>query len=118
MVTTALRRSFIAFHLTLGLTLLFLSLRTVLQTLGPEASGAGAHVAVLGTIETIGAALFLLPRTLRIGGALLLLTIGGVAVLHALAGQFRGDLLIYAVGTWFVMVHGPGAGAIGLRTEG
>jgi len=117
MVTTTLRRSFIAFHLTLGLTLLFLSLRTVVQTLGPDASGAGTHVAVLGTIEAIGAALFLLPRTLRLGGALLLPTIGTVAVLHALSGQFRGDLLIYGVGTWFVMVHGPGTGEMGLRTE-
>ena len=109
MVANTLRRSFIAFHLTLGLTLLFLSLRTVVQALGPDGIAVGGHVAVLAILEAIGAALFLVPRTLRIGGALLLLTIGSVAVLHALSGQFRGDLLIYGVGTWFVMVHGAGS---------
>ena len=29
------------------------------------------------------------------------------AVLHLLAGQFRGDLLVYAAGAALVGVHGP-----------
>jgi hypothetical protein len=106
MATPILRRSFLAFHLTLGLTLLYLSARTALEALAPGAGPVSPHVVVVSTLEAVGATLFLLPRTLRVGGALLLVSIGAAVVLHALAGQFRGDLLVYAAGTWFVMVHG------------
>ena len=101
MVTTTLRRSFIAFHLTLGFTLLFFSARTALQAREP-------HIAALAIVEAVGAVLFLLPRTLRIGGALLLLTLGAAVLVHVLSGLLRADLLVYAAGTWFVMVHGAG----------
>ncbi len=109
MVTPTLRRSFIAFHLTLGLTLLVLSARTVVEAV---ASGAHPHphAALVGLLEALGAVLFLIPRSLRLGGVLLLVSIGLALVLHAAAGQFRGDLLVYAAGTWFVMVHGSGWG--------
>ena len=106
MVTRTLRRSFITFHLTLGLTLLFLSARTALDAL--SAGHSDSHVAVLGQVEAIGAALFLFPRGLRAGGVLLLLTISLALLVHLASGQFRGDLLVYAAGTWFVVVHGPG----------
>ena len=105
MATPILRRSFIAFHLTLGLTLLVLSARTVLEAL--QGGHAHPHVALLGAMEAAGAVLFLLPRSLRAGGVLLLITIGLAFLVHAATGQFRGDLLVYAAGTWFVMVHGP-----------
>ena len=106
MVTTTLRRSFIAFHLTLGFTLLFFSARTALQALG---GGHGEpHIAALAIVEAVGATLFLLPRTLRIGGALLLLSLGAAVLVHALSGLLRADVLVYAAGTWFVMVHGAG----------
>ena len=110
MVTPSLRRSFIAFHLVLGLTLLYLSLRTALHALG--AGPGDSHVVVLGFVEGTGAVLFLIPWTLRIGGILLLLTIGLATVMHLLSGQLRGDLVVYGVGTWFVMVHGPGGQAL------
>jgi hypothetical protein len=106
--TTMLRRSFITFHLTLGLTLLVLSIRTALHALGPGAGQGDSHVVVLAILEAIGAVLFLLRWTLRGGGMLLLLTIGLALLVHLASGQFRGDLLVYAAGTWFVMVHGPG----------
>ena len=108
MPTRALRRSFIAFHLTLGFTLLFLSARTALHVLSAGAGQGDSHVALLGLLEAVGAALFLFPRTLRAGGMLLLLTIGVALVVHLVSGQFRGDLLVYAAGTWFVVVHGSG----------
>ena len=107
MATPGLRRSFFAFHLTLGLTLLILSVRTAMEALDPAAGHVNPHVGLLAIVETAGAALFLFPRTLRVGGTLLLVTIGLALLIHALAGQFRGDLLIYAAGTWFVMAHGP-----------
>ena len=108
MATRMQRCSFIAFHLTLGLVLLVLSVRTVVEAMA-GAGPARLH-AVVGALEALGAVLFLVPRSLRIGGALLLLTIGLVIVLHALVGQLRGDLLVYATGTWYVMVHGPAWG--------
>ena len=108
MVTTTLRRSFIAFHLTLGFTLLFFSARTAVQALALGGGHREPHIAVLAIIEAVGATLFLLPRTLRIGGSLLLLTLGVAVLVHALSGLLRADLLVYAAGTWFVMVHGAG----------
>lgn len=108
MATPTLRRSFITFHLTLGLTLLFLSGRTAAHALGSATGQGDSHVAVLALVEAVGAALFLLPRTVRAGGVLLLLTIGLAVLVHLVSGQFRGDLVVYAAGTWFVIVHGPG----------
>lgn len=97
-----LRFAFIVFHLTLGLALLFASVRTVFHA----ASGHEVHVIALGAVEALGAALFLLPWTLAVGGTLLLLALGIATALHAATGEFRPDLLIYAAGTAFVMVHG------------
>ena len=97
-----LRVAFIVFHFTLGLALLFASVRTVLSA----AAGHDVHAVAIGAVEALGAALFLLPWTFAIGGALLLLAIGIATALHAVMGQFRPDLLIYAAGTAFVMVHG------------
>jgi hypothetical protein len=108
MATATLRRSFITFHLTLGMVLLFFSVRTAIAALGPAAGHANPHVGALAIGEAIGALLFLLPRTLRAGATLLLATIGIALLVHLAAGQFRGDLLVYAVGTWFVMIHGSG----------
>lgn len=108
MTTPTLRRSFITFHLTLGLTLLIVSVRTAVHALGTGTGQAESHVAVLALIETLGAVLFLLPRTLRAGSVLLLITIGLALVAHLVSGQLRGDLVVYAAGTWFVMVHGSG----------
>jgi len=107
MVTPTLRRSFFGFHLTLGLTLLFLSARTVLEAMQASSGHSNPHVVILASIEAVGAVLFLFPRSLRAGGALLLLSIALAFLIHIGAGQFRGDLMVYGVGTWFVMVHGP-----------
>jgi len=102
-----LRRSFIAFHLVLGLGLLYLSVRSAVHALAGSGA-ADAHVAVVASVEALAALLFLLPRTLGAGGVLLLLTLGFATIEHLRLGQFRTDLLIYAAATWFVMVHGSG----------
>src|ERR1043165_4059518 len=112
MATRLLRCSFIAFHITLGLTLLVLSVRSAVFALG-GGSHPHSHVAALALIEAAGAVLFLVPRSIRAGGALLLFSIGLALLLHGTEGQLRGDLLVYAVGTWFVMVHGPAWGRPG-----
>jgi len=96
---TQLRRAFTAFHLVLGLALLWGSVHTVLH------AGADLHARVIGSIEALGALAFLLPRTLRFGAMLLLLTIVLAVLLHAARGEWRPDLLVYATGVLLVAVH-------------
>ena len=105
MARPSLQRAFVAFHLTLGGALLYASVMTVLHAASEGASHR--HLLVLASVEAVGAALFLIPRLLLAGGALLLLTIGGAFVVHLVRSELRPDLLVYAMGTVFVMVHGP-----------
>jgi uncharacterized membrane protein YphA (DoxX/SURF4 family) len=108
MASPLLRRSFIAFHLVLGLGLLTASIQTLLHALAPENRHSHQHIALIAALEAIGAILFVIPRTLRPGALLMVFTIGSGFLLHAVQGEWRPDLAIYAVGTWFVLVHGSG----------
>lgn len=106
-----LLRSFLALWGAAGLLLLIASVNTV-RGAATGTPHANPHVVLLGTIEAIAAALFLVPRTMRAGGAGLLATIAVAFIAHLiLLGQFRGDLLLYTVAVLFVMVHGPLTGA-------
>jgi hypothetical protein len=49
----------------------------------------------------------LLPRTLRLGAAGLVLSCAIALVVHLSMGQWRGDLLLYIVALVFVAAHGP-----------
>jgi uncharacterized membrane protein YphA (DoxX/SURF4 family) len=104
------RRAFVAFHLVLGLALLWGSVHTAVHH-----GASDLHARIIGSVEAIGAAAFLLPRALRFGAALLLLTILGALLIHAARGEFRPDLLVYAAGVLFVAVHGSGYGAVAAR---
>ena len=97
-------RAFVGLWWTLGGVLFVLSIQTVWHGL---TAGGDAHAVVLGSIEAIAAVLFLVPRTLRTGGAGLLATFVVAFVLHAARGQLASPLLVYAAGVVFVMVHGP-----------
>ena len=97
---TQLRRAFTAFHLILGLALLWASVHTVLQ-----AGTTDLHARAIGSVEALGALIFLVPRTLRIGALLLLVPITVAMVIHAARGEGRADLLVYAAGVWLVAVH-------------
>ncbi len=110
MNSTLVRRSFIAFHLVLGLGLLSGSIQTLLHALAPENihSHSHQHLAVIAAVEAIGAVLFLLPRVSRWGALVLVAVIGLGFVAHALQGEWRPDLLIYAAGAWLVYAMGGG----------
>ena len=95
------RTAFLIFHVTLGLALLWGSIHTVLH-----AGGGDLHALVIGSLEAIGAVAFLVPRTLRFGAALLLVTLVGAVLVHAGRGDWRPDLLVYAAGVLLVAVHG------------
>ena len=99
-------RAFVAQWWTAGLLLLVWSVQTA-QTALAAGHGHDPHIALLGLVEAAAAVLFLIPRTMRLGAAGLLLTFGVGLVAHALQGALRGDLLFYAAAVLFVAVHGP-----------
>jgi hypothetical protein len=97
-------------HAALGLGLLVATLETFLHAMH-EHGGPDLHLGFVIALEGIGAVLFLIPRTLRVGAiALLIVLLGGFAV-HVTRGELEVQLLIYAAGVWFVMVHGAAWGA-------
>jgi len=102
MAPRSLRTSFGIFHVTLAAVVLTQSILTVMH--GLRVGPAGHHQVLVGGIEAIGAALFLLAPTLRVGGALMLLAFAIAIVAHGLPNGLT--LLVYAAGTVFVMVHG------------
>ena len=67
-------RAFVAQWWTAGLLLLVWSVQTA-QTALPAGRGYTPHVALLGLVEAAAAVLFLIPRTMRLGAAALLLTL-------------------------------------------
>ena len=104
-----LLRSFLALWLISGLVLLIGSAATLREAWA--GSHQNPHLVILGGAEAAAALLFIMPRTFRIGAVGLLATIGIAFAFHTALGQFRGDLLLYAVVVAFVLVHGPLTGA-------
>jgi hypothetical protein len=107
----------IHFHLVLGLGLLVASIETLVHALAPANWPTHQPIALLAGLEALGAMLFLVPRTLRVGALVLVLATGHAFVVHGLEGWWRRDLAIYAAGAWFVFAHGSGwqAGGSGSR---
>jgi UPF0716 family protein affecting phage T7 exclusion len=97
-----LRPAFVLLHLTLGVVLGFGGAATAWTASGPHAT----HLVVLGAFEAIAAVLFLLPGTVRVGAAGLILACGTAFLVHAAMGQWRGDLLVYLIAVLFVAHHG------------
>ena len=100
------RRSFLLFQLVLGLSLLVASIQTLRHALAPANLHTHTHVALIAAVEGLGAVLFLVPRTLRVGALLLVVTIGLAFLIHTFQGVWRPDLAIYTAGVWLVFVHG------------
>jgi hypothetical protein len=98
-----LRPSFVLLHVTLGLMLAVGGATTAWMAHGAHA----AHLVLLGGFEAVAAAMFLVPRTLRLGALGLLVSCGTAFAVHAAMGQWRGDLIVYMVAVLFVGVHGP-----------
>ena len=105
-MTPALRRAFMLFHAILGGVLLLNGVSAVSHALH-ELDGPHAHLAIVGSLEALGALLFLIPRTVRWGGgALLIVLLGGLAM-HLIEGEWQElHYAIYASGVWLVMAHG------------
>jgi uncharacterized membrane protein YphA (DoxX/SURF4 family) len=108
MTSVAFRRALLIFHIVLGATLLVLSILSLHATLRTPAPAA--HVLLIAGGEALGALLFLVPRTVRVGAVLLALTVLVALLLHASRAQFRGDLLVYLAGVLVVATRAPTGG--------
>jgi len=100
----SLLRAFLVLWVVTGAALLIGSVDTVRQALGGRPN---PHLALLGAVEAMAALLFLIPRATRVGAVGLVTVIVAAFVFHAVLGQFRGDLLVYAAAAAFVGVHRP-----------
>ncbi len=103
------RQAVVLFHLVLGLVVLYESGATVYRVFSLHAQNPlGSHLALLAIIEAIGAILFLLPSTVRIGGWILIAVFLFAIFTH---GFFRElPLLVYGVGVILVMTSGASYG--------
>jgi hypothetical protein len=103
-------RQFVVLYVTLGLVVLIQSVETAVAAVRGTIPPADQHHAlILGTLETIAAVLFLVPRTMRLGADLLLVIFGLAFVLHALRGDPPLTLLVYGAAALFVRTHGVGS---------
>jgi hypothetical protein len=102
----SLMRSFLFLWLVTGVILLVGSLETVSSAFRSSAH-ANPHLVVLGSAEAMAAALFLVPRSMRLGAIGLLGTISTAFAVHTALHEFRGDLLLYAATVSFILIHGP-----------
>src|SRR5271167_2921929 len=99
-------RAFLVLWWTLGLLLFWYSVRTVIGTLSSPKVAADSHAVILAGLEAIAAILFLVPRTMRVGGVCLLAIFAVAFVLHAAHREFASQLLLYSAAVAFVAVHG------------
>ena len=103
----SLRRTFVLFHITLGIVIFVLSVRTAMHA-GSESGISAVHLIALGLVEAAAAVLFLIPKTLRAGAWMLLGIFALAILLHGV--QHELSLLVYAAGVLFVCVHGSAYG--------
>ena len=103
----SLVRAFLALYVTVGVAVLILSIETVLGAYHGRIGGADrVHALVIGSLETIAAVVFLIPRTMRTGAAALIAIFLLAFAIHASQGGLHLDLLVYTAAVLFVRVHG------------
>jgi hypothetical protein len=100
-------RAFLVLYWTTGIVVAWESVRTVLGAMHGEFVGHDRiHAILLGSLETLAALAFLVPRTMR-SGALVLLAIFALAfAIHVIQGHPNTSLLVYGAVVAFVRVHG------------
>ena len=104
------RSAFMIFHAILAGVLLILSHNALFHSLHEHGIG---HLTFFAALELVGALLLLIPRTLTLGGVMLLVVLIPGFIVHLARGELELQLLIYAAGVYFVMVHGAAWGRPG-----
>jgi len=100
-----LRRAFILFHLILAIVIFIESVMTVVHSLhSPVDSHLDMILPWFAGLEALAAVLLIIPRTLKIGGWILLVTFAAAIIVHGPLHQM--PLFAYGAGVIFVMVHG------------
>lgn len=100
-------RTFLCLWWVLGSLLIVYSVQAAWTAIAAGGHGDNLHAAVLGSVETIAAVFFLIPRLMRVGGTCLLIVFALALAIHAAKGEFASQLLLYAAAVGFVMAHGP-----------
>jgi hypothetical protein len=97
-------------HVVVGVVVLIESL---IFALSPASAAAFAHTGlphllrpVLGWVEAVAAILFLIPRTVIVGGWSLLVVFVVAVFVHVLHGEYNvGSLVVLAAAVFAVMAH-------------
>lgn len=97
-----IRIAFIGFHFILAIVILLQSVWGVKHAL----STANHALLILAIVEAAAAIVFMIPRTTRLGGLILLIVFAVAFAIHLLHGELDLRLLVYAAGTLFIVIHG------------
>ncbi len=96
---------YVLFRIILGAVIFLESISVVLRAAGKQTAGAlMSHLTIFAVAEAVASILFLVPRTARAGGGILLAIFVVAIYLHGLRGEL--PLLVYAAGVAMVMVEG------------
>jgi len=108
-------RASVAFHMTLGVVVFLQSADAVHFALSGGVAGTlRTHMTILASVEAVGALLFLIPKTARWGGGILIVVFAIALLVH---GILHGlPLLVYAAGVILVMAQG-GSYTKGMRNS-
>jgi hypothetical protein len=98
------RRAFIALHVTLALVAVVQGGGLLHHSVAELADHQ--HLAMFAGLQVVAGMLFLLPRTLRAAGILLIAGFTHAALLEAWRGEFPAAALVFAAAALFVTVHG------------
>ncbi len=100
------RRALVLLHLTLGVVVAIESAWALLHAL--EDLSDHLHYAAAAGLQLAGALLFLVPRTVRVGGWILVVTFALGALVRAWHFDFAGPLLVYAAAALYLTLRGGG----------
>jgi hypothetical protein len=100
-------RAFVALWWTLGVFLFVYSVQAAWHAVVAREDGFNRHVALLASVEAMAALLFVIPKTMRVGGVCLLAVFTFAFVLHGTQREFASQLLLYVAAVSFITVHGP-----------
>jgi hypothetical protein len=117
-IPVSLQRSLTALRITLAVMIVWLSLPTAFPAAAapaPPHAGLAGFVRVLAGVETVAAALLLVPALVRFAAWALIAVFGMAIGVHLLHGEYRvGALAIYLAAT-AVVLTARGAGTAAAR---